>query len=55
MEENVNLLNLKPELVEQILKTLEPSKDKEWLELQFKEQQIGGAWKARLREQGYVI
>ena len=51
----MNLLNLKPELIENIIKTLEPSKDKEWLELQFKEQQTGGAWKARLRKQGYVI
>ena len=27
----------------------------EWCKLQLKEQQTGGAWKARIREAGYVI
>lgn len=55
MEKSVNLLNLKPEFVKQLIEKLEPSQERDWLELQYKEQEIGGAWKARLREQGFVV
>ena len=38
--------NIEPSLIEQILNPVR---------LQFNEQLKGGAWKRRLREQGYVI
>lgn len=60
----MNLLNLKPETVEQIIEsinhdpTIEAHVREEhlkWIRLQFKEQKKGGAWKARIREAGHVI
>ena len=60
----MNLLNLKPETVKQIIEsinhdpTIEADVREEhtrWIRLQYEEQKKGGAWKARIREQGHVI
>jgi len=51
----MNILNIKKELFQKILESLPDSKDKEWLKLQYDEQTKGGAWKARIREQGHAI
>lgn len=51
----MNLLNLKPEVIEKIIQCVEDTEDKKWIQLQYKEQKEGGAWKARIREQGYSI
>lgn len=47
-------LTLNDKLVDLILDRLEESKDKEWIKLQLDEQRKGGAWRKRLRDQGYV-
>jgi hypothetical protein len=60
----MNLLSLTETEVAQIIESLAKnpgieSDDKEstlhWLREQFSEQKIGGAWKRRIREKGYVI
>lgn len=51
----MNILGLEPSTIEKIINSLEESKEKEWIKLQYKEQKEGGAWKSRIREQGYSI
>jgi len=60
----MNLLNLRPETIEQIIEsinhdpTIEAHMREEhtrWIKLQYEEQKKGGAWKARIREAGHVI
>ena len=60
----MNLLNLKPETVEQIIASMkcdpniEPHIKEEhlkWIRLQVNEQKKGGNWKARIREAGHSI
>lgn len=60
----MNLLNLEPETIEQIIESInhDPTietdvreKHLKWIRLQFEEQKVGGAWKRRIREAGHVI
>jgi hypothetical protein len=54
----MNINNLKEEQVLQIMEALSLISAREtarWVFLQYSEQKKGGAWKRRLREQGYVI
>lgn len=51
----MNLHNLEPSVIEKIIESIEDSNVKQWIQLQYEEQKKGGAWKARIREQGFVI
>lgn len=60
----MNLENLTQEQIQQLIDSLKvnPSIEEhvkeptlQWCRLQLKEQQEGGAWKARIREAGHVI
>lgn len=51
----MNLHNLEPNVIEKIIEALEESNDKNWIKLQYEEQKKGGAWKARIRDQGFSI
>jgi len=54
----MNINSLKEEQVLKIIEALSLINDREtagWVFKQYSEQKKGGAWKRRLREQGYVI
>ena len=60
----MQLNNLSEEQIEQLISSLSTNPniegwDKEdtlqWLRLQLNEQRVGGSWKRRIRESGYII
>jgi hypothetical protein len=63
-ENSMNLLSLTEREITQLIQSLKTNPNIEedvkaptlnWIMEQLKEQQVGGAWKRRLRERGHVI